>query len=214
MTDVPPPAAPWSLVLPVKRLKSAKSRLAPLPPDVRAALALAFAADTLDAVLACPVVGRVLVVTDDDAVVALARERGADVLVPAGPGLNAAVEQGWSQLPDGPVVGLTADLPALRSDALADALAQAAQVDAAFVADADGTGTTTVTTRTLGGRPQLRPQFGVGSAAAHLVLGAVAVTGPLARLRRDVDTPQDLDAARVLGVGRATSDALAATRVG
>src|SRR5437016_13034594 len=37
----------WSVVIPVKRLPDAKSRLAPLSGEVRAALALAFASDAV-----------------------------------------------------------------------------------------------------------------------------------------------------------------------
>ena len=200
--------AAWSVVLPVKALGQAKSRLAPLPADVRAALALAFAADTLVAVRGCALVASVLVVTDDEAAVALAEMHGAEVVRPGRPGLNAAVSLGWSRLPDGPAAALTADLPALRADELAEALRQAALVGSAFVADADGTGTTMLTTQLLAGRGRVRPRFGLGSAAAHRRLGAVPVRGELARLRRDVDTSADLAAAWSLGVGVRTAAVL------
>jgi len=62
-----PPDSPltWSLVVPVKVLARAKSRLAVLAGPHRPALALAMAADTVAAALACPVVDRVIAVTDD-----------------------------------------------------------------------------------------------------------------------------------------------------
>ena len=52
------PARPlaWSLVIPVKVLAHAKTRLAPLAGPHRAELALAMAADTVAAGLACPAV--------------------------------------------------------------------------------------------------------------------------------------------------------------
>lgn len=55
----------WTVLLPVKVLARAKSRLTVLAGDRRRELALAFASDTVVAVLACPEVARVLVVTSD-----------------------------------------------------------------------------------------------------------------------------------------------------
>ncbi len=55
----------WTVLLPVKVLARAKSRLAVLAGDRRTELALAFASDTVAAVLACPEVERVVVVTSD-----------------------------------------------------------------------------------------------------------------------------------------------------
>src|SRR5271168_5052444 len=55
----------WTVLLPVKVLARAKSRLAVLAGDRRRELALAFASDTVTAALACPEVARVLVVTSD-----------------------------------------------------------------------------------------------------------------------------------------------------
>src|ERR1700748_948319 len=55
----------WTVLLPVKVLARAKSRLAVLAGDRRGGLALALASDTVTAVLACPEVARVLVVTSD-----------------------------------------------------------------------------------------------------------------------------------------------------
>jgi len=55
----------WTVLLPVKVLARAKSRLAVLAGDRRRDLALALASDTVAAVLACPEVGRVIVVTSD-----------------------------------------------------------------------------------------------------------------------------------------------------
>ena len=55
----------WTVLLPVKVLARAKSRLAVLAGDRRRELALALASDTVAAVLACPEVARVIVVTSD-----------------------------------------------------------------------------------------------------------------------------------------------------
>ena len=56
----------WTLVIPLKALARAKSRLSDTAADaVRPGLALAFAQDTVAAALACAAVGDVAVVTDD-----------------------------------------------------------------------------------------------------------------------------------------------------
>ncbi|MEV4820787.1 2-phospho-L-lactate guanylyltransferase [Micromonospora sp. NPDC049274] len=202
----------WAVVVPVKRLAAAKSRLRGALPGVpHEELALALAADTLRAVLACPAVAEALVVTDDARVAAAARAAGARTLpdVPDA-GLNAAFRHGAAQTPGRWVAGLTADLPALRPAELADALL-AAQHDSEgvrrFVADAPGGGTVL-----LAAPPgvDLDPRFGVGSAAAHAASGALPLTGDWPSLRRDVDTAEDLTAAERLGLGPRTAALLAA----
>lgn len=60
-----PTAFSWTVLLPVKVLARAKSRLAVLAGPRRAALALALAADTVAAVLHCPEAARVIVITSD-----------------------------------------------------------------------------------------------------------------------------------------------------
>ncbi|MEV0212357.1 NTP transferase domain-containing protein [Micromonospora sp. NPDC050695] len=114
----------WAVVVPVKRLAAAKSRLRGALPGVpHEELALALAADTLRAVLACPAVAEVRVVTDDARVAAVARATGARVLADEpDSGLNAAFRHGAAAGPAGWVAGLTADLPALRPAELAAAL--------------------------------------------------------------------------------------------
>ena len=75
-----------------------------------------------------------------------------------------------------------------------------------FVPDAEGTGT--VLLAGLEARV-LRPAFGAGSAAAHEAAGARRLTLELPRLRRDVDTREDLRTALTLGVGPRTRAVLA-----
>src|SRR5450756_2806828 len=55
----------WTVLLPVKVLVRAKSRLAVLAGPRRWELALAMASDTVAAVIDCPEVARVIVVTSD-----------------------------------------------------------------------------------------------------------------------------------------------------
>ena len=198
----------WVVVIPVKRLDRAKTRLSTRPAPQRGALALAFALDTVRAALACPRVSAVLVVTDDDEVRASTVALGARSALDApDAGLPAAVvhdadvararsDKVW-------VAALVADLPALRTDELDRALDAAEAVGRGFVADAAGIGTTLLTAAP---GHDLGPRFGARSRAAHAASGAVELQ-PLdvAGLRRDVDSEVDLwDAAR-LGLGAATA---------
>ncbi|MET8836846.1 2-phospho-L-lactate guanylyltransferase, partial [Micromonospora sp. NPDC004540] len=85
----------WTVVVPVKRLGVAKSRLRGALPGVpHEELALALAADTVRAVRACPTVARVLVVTDDPRVAAEATAAGAAVTPDPAAGLNGAFRHG------------------------------------------------------------------------------------------------------------------------
>ena len=204
-------AAPcWGAVVPVKHLDVAKSRLAAYGDAARRALALAFAADVVAAALECSAVARVLVVTDDASAATALTELGAEV-VPDDPdaGLNPALDHGADLLrardPRLGVVTLSADLPALRPADLAQVLAAVPAGGRAFVADSAGTGTTLLA---AAAPAALAPGFGAGSRRRHLESGAVELAGTAA-LRRDVDTPEDLAAALVLGVGRRTAAAAA-----
>src|SRR3984885_1016710 len=78
MTDSAPFS--WTFLPPVKVLARAKSRLAVLAGDRRRELALALAADTVAAVLACPAVARVIVVTSDPVAGPLLAALGAVVV--------------------------------------------------------------------------------------------------------------------------------------
>lgn len=194
----------WSVVVPAKRLASAKTRLRPLTGGGPAhdELVLALLGDTVTAALACPAVGEVVVVTDEPAARAVAEELGARTVgdEPDG-GLNPALEHGARNARCAHVAALSSDLPALRPAELAAALLAAAEVPRGFVADAHGTGTTLLT---AGGRA-LRPHFGADSARAHAGDGAVPLLGSWPGLLRDVDTEADLRAALALGAGPRTA---------
>jgi 2-phospho-L-lactate guanylyltransferase len=200
--------AGWAVVVPVKRLSVAKSRLRLDHLGLsREGVALAMAEDTVAAAGACSVVGVVLVVTDDPVAAGALARLGATV-VPDDPaaGLNAAVRHGASVVATRPgrgVAALGADLPALRPGELAAALRAAARTPAGgFLADAAGTGTTLLAAPR--GVP-LRPRFGRGSAAAHAAAGLRRLDGDWPSLRRDVDTVEDLLAAGRLGMGPHTA---------
>jgi 2-phospho-L-lactate guanylyltransferase len=205
----------WSLVLPVKRLNSAKSRLGGPAAAYRAELALAFAADTVAAAIGTAGVHEVLVVTDDPTVAQRTAALGAHVVYDEpDAGLNAALAWGADvareDAPQAGVAALSADLPALRPAELAEVLAFAgAARSAVVVADAHGSGTTAyLTAATL----PFRPAFGIDSLRAHLAAGAVAYAGDAPSVRRDVDTLEDLAAAVALGVGEHTAAVLASMR--
>jgi 2-phospho-L-lactate/phosphoenolpyruvate guanylyltransferase len=189
----------WTVLLPLKGLPQAKSRLQGASGDAQqhAELVLAMRADTMTAIRAARRVARVLVIVDrpDDL--------HPQALIQDGVGLNAALTEGaayaaahWPQ--DG-VAALVGDLPALRPEELDAALA-ASGTARTFVADADGSGTTLLA---VGPGTALAPKFGTGSAARHAASGAVALAaGP--GLRCDVDTPDDLQRAAGVGLGSIT----------
>lgn len=190
-------------MVPAKALPGAKSRLLPASADAAAhrRLVEAIRADTVAAALAADGVARVLLVVDRAA--GFAPQPGVEVLVQRAAGLNAALAEAAGHAarawPADGVAALVGDLPALRPAELAEALRAAAAHPHAYVADAAGTGTTLLTAAP---GQVLRPAFGLDSAARHAQV-AVAVPGG-AGLRHDVDTADDLDDARALGLGPAT----------
>ncbi|WP_309117758.1 2-phospho-L-lactate guanylyltransferase [Saccharothrix sp.] len=202
------------LVVPVKGLARAKTRLADVAVDPveRAALALAFALDTLSAATLAAGVRQVLVVTSDPAVVEEVAALGVESTPDPGAGLNPAVQAGADVLrrrdPTATIGVLHADLPALRPTELSSAIT-AARGRRAFCADRPGTGTTLLLT-TPGGA--LNPRLGVGSAQAHEATGAVPLTGAWPSLRSDVDTGEDLAHATTLGLGRHSAVLVTSTR--
>jgi 2-phospho-L-lactate guanylyltransferase len=198
----------WTVLVPVKQLAVAKTRLTGYAGARREDLALAFATDTVRAALSARLVGAVVVVTDDARVAAAVAALGAQV-IPDAPraGLNPALLHGAREaarsLPRGPVAAVSADLPALQPASLDHVLAAATGPRAVFVTDAEGTGTTVV----AAAYPDaFTPAFGHRSAAAHRAEGMLELLdGPLACVRRDVDTEVDLYDAVRLGVGPHTT---------
>lgn len=197
----------WVAVVPVKGNPGAKSRLADLPE--RAALADAFALDTVAALVSAAAVERVFVVTGDAQLAPLLGHLGAVIVAEArapADALNAAITQGVAAArtthPNANVAVFTGDLPALLARDVESALALAAAHERSMIPDAEATGTTTLLA--LAGVP-FEPRFGPGSRQAHEAAGHVPLNIPVsASIRRDVDTPADLDAARALGLGRFT----------
>jgi len=192
------------LVVPIKRLDRAKSRLrGAVPADQHAELVLALLVDTVTAAISADGVRRVLVVCEDERVPAALLGTGVECVDERGlPGLNAALTFGAESLrtPSGTVGALQADLPALRPADLSAAIEEAAG-RRAYCADRPGTGTTLLLAAP--GSP-LNPRFGPGSADAHAATGAARVGVPNTSLRCDVDTEEDLVVAAELGLGVAS----------
>jgi len=204
------PDGRWAIVVPIKRLAVAKTRLAERA-EVRADLALAMALDTVAAARAAVTVARVVVVTDEPSAAEAVTRMGALVVADApGAGLNPALVHGARAAagvdPGLAVAALSSDLPALHSGDLDAVLRTAIDHGRCLVSDVDGTGTTLLAARDA---ESFAPRFGPNSRQAHLDDGAYDATADAAlSLRRDVDTVDDLRAAVELGIGPATSAAL------
>jgi 2-phospho-L-lactate guanylyltransferase len=201
----------WVVALPLKGLAEAKSRIL-LPPRVRASLALAMALDTATAALACPRVSAVWVVCGDRHLAPAFTALGCSVLDDPGVGglngaLTVARERIRETAPAEGFASLVADLPALRGQDLAAALAAAGRYEGSFVPDAAGRGTTLLAA--LPGAEYV-PAYGGASAALHQRAGAMPLPLPAdSPLRRDVDTVSDLQRAAGGGVGAHTRRVLA-----
>lgn len=199
----PGPASTWAVV-PVKRLDRAKQRLQECLGEQRRGFTLAMLEDVLRAVTDSRRVGRVLCVSDDEAVARLALRHGAEVLADAGAGgMNAAVHRGLEaarQRGARRVVVLPADLP-LATGAAIDGLLE--QLDSgtppgdppriALGADAEGCGTNVLVLDTEG---EFTFRYGPGSFRRHREQARAAGGEPLqlvdSRLALDIDCERDL----------------------
>lgn len=209
------PDADIALVIAVKRLAAAKTRLAPVfSAGTREKVVLAMLIDTITAASAVPAVRSITVVTPDDGAAAAAGRLGARVLTdptPAGHrdplnnAIRAAEAEVRAETPN--VVVLQGDLPALQTHELAAAVADARRHARSFVGDRHGTGTSALFSFGVA----LDPRFGADSAQRHRGSGAIELTGAWPGLRCDIDTPDDLLVARRLGVGPATAAAIGAS---
>lgn len=200
------------LIIAVKRLAAAKSRLAPMfSAGVREQVVLAMLVDTVTAARAVESVRSITVVTPDETAASAVRQLGA-VVVPddTAPGhpdpLNTALLTAWTVVTQHTpnTVVLQGDLPALQALELGEALSQARLHRRSFVADHHASGTSALFAF---GVP-LDPRFGADSAARHRESGAVELTGAWPGLRCDIDTPDDLRVATALGMGSATTRAI------
>lgn len=198
----------WTVIVPVKPWRLAKSRLRTMR---RADLARAFTLDVLDALCSTKDIERIVMVSAESQLGVEARVRGIDMVVDrpllSPDGLDIAVQLGrrWAMrtAPSSPLVVVPADLPCLTSAVLGETLRHLDVDGGAFVPDLARGGTTLVGAS----RPSLlRTSYGHGSAERHRALGmSREIAVPLA-VRRDVDTLDDLAHARALGLGPHTSE--------
>ncbi|WP_137874928.1 2-phospho-L-lactate guanylyltransferase [Rhodococcus sp. Q] len=208
MSAAPAPqqAARAHVLIAVKDLRHAKSRLGPyLSADERATLTLAMVRDTVAAALSSEAVDGVTVITPDALVASAAADLGAAVFPDRGDDdLNQVLAAASRTVRSGRVVALQGDLPCLTGPELTDALAASRRMRRAVVVDHHGTGTAAL----IVAADDLVPLFGEDSARRHIDSGATALEGIWPGLRLDVDTPDDLAAAAALGPGPATTGVL------
>jgi 2-phospho-L-lactate guanylyltransferase len=183
-----------AIVLPVKSLAEAKSRLDPLlTPLERGALTLAMLEDVMDAAQAVPG-WETWVISPDEAVLEIALRRHATAIEEEAPTLTAAIQQVEDEAA-GRAVGalaiLLADTPMVTTAALTRALRTLGPVVIAPAADEIGT-------NLLLRRPPsaIQARFGADSyrrhlqAAAESELPTAVVEQP--ELAFDVDEPDDI----------------------
>jgi 2-phospho-L-lactate/phosphoenolpyruvate guanylyltransferase len=200
----------WVAVVPVKDPNRAKSRLGPELETWRTDLAAAFATDTLSALLAASRVDVVVVVGGQRLPADLLEHDRVRTLPDPGD-LNAAAAEGiaWAQRrhPDSAVLVLAGDLPAATGEAIDRLLGTRPAGPLHVIPDIERTGSTGLL---IGQGVDVTPAFGGGSLSRHQAVGAQTVELPgIERLRRDVDTADQLAAAVGLGVGERTRQVLA-----
>lgn len=196
----------WAAIVPVKPLAKAKTRLR--VGSLRTPLALAFAQDTVHALVRSTRFGPVFVVTSDPAVrsalmthdVVFLDERRGEL------GLNLVVARSLTTVRAIagalPVAVVVADLPAAKPEQFSTVADRAAGHPRSIVSDGDQRGTTMLLLTDTG---DFHPTYGADSRSAHLSAGCIELdsTG-LDGVRRDVDTVEHLYAAVELGLGEHT----------
>jgi len=201
-------------LIPMAELSQAKTRLAGvLDGDSRAELALAMLTDVLAACHESGCFDRIVVVTNDEAVLAHARESGAEALAePAGlsGGLNGSLDFGRRRLARNganELVIFPADVPLARPGdvrAIVDELAATPRQRVVLVRSRDNG------TNALALRPPkaIGMHFGRNSADAHRAAaeaaGIAVAEVENERLAYDIDAAEDLAALSGLPVGPAT----------
>jgi 2-phospho-L-lactate guanylyltransferase len=185
-------------VLPVKRLHSAKQRLASgLGGEQRRTLAEAMVADVLEAIGAARSIDRTVVVSGDPVVQELAGGAGAEVV--PDPEDGGHVEAALAGIARAEVEGtdcvvlLPGDCPLLDPRELDRLLTGLPESYIGIVPDRHGTGTNALALRPPGA---IVPAFGEGSCARHVAAARAAGVAfgveELASLALDLDTPADV----------------------
>ena len=185
-------------VLPVKRFGAAKQRLAAgIDDERRAAVVAAMLEDVLEAIGDARSIERTIVVTSEPAAMELAAGAGAEVLPdPDEGGHSGAALAGTAralELGAACAVLLPGDCPLLDPRELERLLTGMPERFVAIVPDRHGTGTNALALAPPGA---IRPAFGEGSCARHVVAarepGTPYAIEELPSLALDLDTPADV----------------------
>jgi 2-phospho-L-lactate guanylyltransferase len=188
---------PLVAIVPVRALEGAKSRLGEaLDAEERRDLVVALLERTIDAAAGAAAIDRVIVVSTDPGVLAVAERAGAATLREQGMGLNGSLAQARQvAVVEGAaaIMVLPGDLPAIDTAAVAAIIEAAGPAPVvALVTDRHRRGTNAL----LLAPPGIIPfAFGGDSRAAHAALAGSAgaryieLEGPLSL---DLDTPDDL----------------------
>jgi 2-phospho-L-lactate/phosphoenolpyruvate guanylyltransferase len=185
----------WA-VLPVKPFDDAKSRLQDvLSAPQRRGLARGLMLQSLDALLECRAVERVVVITADPEAETLASERGALTLVEAGSGLNPALEQARLFAVERGATSLlvvAGDLPLLTSSDVDALVAAGLDSEVVIAPDRRREGTNALL---LNPPDAIEFNFGESSFQRHLELAAAAghtrFELKLSGFAFDIDLPED-----------------------
>ena len=195
------------VVIPVRAFEGAKSRLgAVLDAEERRDLVERLLRRTVTAALATPGVTRVVVVSPDPEVLAIAEAAGALPVAQRSRGLNPALQEARAAADADRLLIIPADLPAVSATTLARVLEagdEAGRPSVVLAPDRHGRGTNALL---LDPPDVIDPAFGGDSRAGHAWLASSAdaafVEVPDV-LGLDVDTPDDLllaEATEAIGV--------------
>ncbi len=189
----------WAIV-PVKPLRSAKSRLSGvLTRDEREILSQRMLINTLDLLGKVKEIERTLVVSRDSKALSIARKHGARTVAEHGaPELNSALVRATvvaQQYDTSGVLVLPADLPLLRMDDIEKLIFSATDPPVVVIApDRHGSGTNALLSSPPG---LIEYDFGPDSFERHVertkAAGASLVVCEIPSIGLDVDLPEDLE---------------------
>jgi 2-phospho-L-lactate guanylyltransferase len=193
---IPPPSS--FVIIPVKRLRQSKSRLArALKADVRAALTKSILSRTLDLLAQVDRIAKTIIVSSDVTILNLARSKNAIDLIEAESGLNNAIRQAahWALSQHArSILIIPSDLPLITIDDINAMIDLAIEPRCVVIApDRRGEGTNALLVR-----PPDAIEFAFG-AASFQVHSSQARTRDLAlhvfeseTIGLDLDVPDDL----------------------
>lgn len=198
-----------TIVLPVKKLSSAKSRLEPvLSADDRRCLVLDMFSHVLSVCVSALDPIRVLVVSCDEIVGERAANAGASWIRDPEAGLNrslvAVFEACWRR--DETPLYLPCDLPRLETADIRAIVAAGSDERVVLCSSRDGAGTNALM---VPPKTPMDPELGAGSFERHLAiataLGYEVVVCELPRVAFDVDTPADWADLHAVSAGPVTT---------